>query len=127
MDHAIQMALQELAQAHEGLIIRQNEIYDPMFKGMNKTERAQFKMHSNIILHFQVLVADVQTAIVVMITESTEAYKELSLALSEQIQCSGTACRTHFTLPYYRECAQETLVLQLYLQWQELAALLLKS
>src|ERR1700687_3765102 len=56
----IQTALPEFAQAYEGLIIRQNEIYDAMSLGVEKMERAQFANHSDIVIQSQVFAANVQ-------------------------------------------------------------------
>jgi hypothetical protein len=51
----IQTALPVLALAYEGLITKQNEIYDTVYLGVEKMERAQFEKHSNIIIQFQSL------------------------------------------------------------------------
>jgi hypothetical protein len=80
-----------LAQAYEGLIIRQNEIYDAICLGVEKMERAQFSKHSDIVIQSQVFAANVQAAFAVMKAPSTESYEELRFALSEQIQHSGNA------------------------------------
>jgi hypothetical protein len=85
----IQTALQGLAKAYEDLIIRKNKIYDAFHLEVEKMERAQFKKHSDIVIQSQVFAANVQAAFVVMKAQSTEAYKELWSALSEQIQHSG--------------------------------------
>jgi hypothetical protein len=45
-----QTALPGLAKAYEGLIIRQNEIYNAVHLGVEKMERAQFEMHSDIAI-----------------------------------------------------------------------------
>ena len=82
----IQTALPGLAKAYEGLIIRQNEIYDAVHLGVEKMERAQFEKHSDIVIQSQVFAANVQAASVVIKAQSTEAYKKLQSALSEQIQ-----------------------------------------
>ena len=51
----IQTALPELALAYEGLITKQNEIYDAVCLGVEKIERAQFEKHSDIIIQSQSL------------------------------------------------------------------------
>jgi hypothetical protein len=45
----IRTALPELAQAEEGLITRQNEIFDRIYLGVEMMERAQFEKHSDIV------------------------------------------------------------------------------
>jgi hypothetical protein len=51
----IQTALPELALAYKGLITKQNEIYNGVYPGVEKMERAQFEKHSNIIIQSQSL------------------------------------------------------------------------
>jgi hypothetical protein len=51
----IQMALPELALAYEGLITKQNEIYDAVYLGVEMMERAQFEKQSDIIIQCQSL------------------------------------------------------------------------
>ena len=46
-------------------------------------ERAQFEMHSDLVIQSQVFAANVQAAFVLMKAQSTEAYEELRSALSE--------------------------------------------
>jgi hypothetical protein len=123
----IQTALPELAQAYEGLINRQNEIYDAVCQGVEKMERAQFEKHSDIVIQSQVFAANVQAAFVVMKAQSTEDYEELRSALGEQIQRSGKAWGTLSTLLDNRERAQERLALQVHTQSQELAVIQLKA
>ncbi|KAF8541860.1 hypothetical protein BDD12DRAFT_877685 [Trichophaea hybrida] len=123
----IRSALPELAQAYEGLINRQNEIYDPICQGVEKMERAQFAKHSDIVVQSQVFAANIQAAFAVMKAQSTEAYEELRLALSEQIQRSGKAWNTLSTLLDNRERSQERLALQVHLQSQELATIQFKA
>jgi hypothetical protein len=65
-----------LAKAYEGLIIRQNEIYDAVHLGVEKMARAQFEKHSDIVIQSQVFAANVQAAFVVMKVQSTKAYEE---------------------------------------------------
>jgi hypothetical protein len=66
-----------LAEAYEGLIIRQNEIYDAVYLGVEKMEWAPFGKHSDIVIQFPVFAVNVQAAFVVMKAQSTIAYKEL--------------------------------------------------
>ena len=73
----IQMALPDLAIAYEGLIGRQNEIYDAICQGVEKIERAQFGKYSNIVIQSQVFVANIQATLVLMKIQSTEAYEKL--------------------------------------------------
>ena len=46
----IQTAIPGLAKAYEGLIIRQNEIYNSVYLGVEQMERAQFEKHSDIVI-----------------------------------------------------------------------------
>jgi hypothetical protein len=47
---------------YEGLIMRQNEIYEAVYLGVEKIQRAQFEKHSNFVIQSQVFVANVQVA-----------------------------------------------------------------
>ena len=99
----IQTALPGLAKAYESLIIRQNEIYDAICQGVEQMERAQLEKHSDIVIQSQVFAANVQAAFVVMKAQSTEDYEELRPALGEQIERSGKAWGTLWTLLDNRE------------------------
>jgi hypothetical protein len=116
-----------LAKAYEGLIIRQNEISDAIYLGVETMERAQFEKHSDIVIQSQVFAANVQAALVVMKAQSTEAYNELQSALCEQFQRSEKAWGTHPTLLDTRERAQEDLAHQVHTQCQELGDLRIKA
>jgi hypothetical protein len=59
-------ALPELAEACEGLSTQHNEIYDAIYLGVEKMERAQFEKNSDMVIQSQVFVANVQTAFAVM-------------------------------------------------------------
>jgi hypothetical protein len=87
-------ALPELAQAYDGLITRQNEIYDAIHLGVEKMERAHFEKNSDIVIQSQVFAAHIQTAFAFMKAQSTEAYKVLRKGLSEQILRSRQARNT---------------------------------
>ena len=84
-EFGIQTALPELAKAFKGLITWQNEIYKAICLWVEKILRVQFKKHSNIIIPFQVFMANVQTAFTVMKVQSMEEYEGLWKGLSEQI------------------------------------------
>jgi hypothetical protein len=123
----IRTALPELAQAYEGLITRQNEIYDAIYLGVEKMERAQFEKNSDIVIQSQVFAANVQTAFAVMRAQSTEAYEDLRKGLSEQILRSRKAWNTLSDLLDKREQSQQRLALQVHHQSQELATIQVKA
>jgi hypothetical protein len=117
----IQMALPGLAEACEGNIARQNEIYNAVHLGEEKIDRSPSKNHSDIVIQSQVFTANAQAAFVLMKVQSTKAYQELRSALSNQMQRSGKAWGNHPTLLDNRKRAQEHLALQVQTQSQERA------
>jgi hypothetical protein len=90
----IRTTLPEVAQAYEGLITWQNEIYEAIHLGVEKMERAQFEKNSDIVIQSQVFVANIQTAFAVMRAQSTEAYEDLRKGLSKHILRSCQAWNT---------------------------------
>jgi hypothetical protein len=112
----IQTALPELPKAYKSLIIRQNEIYNAICQRVEKMGRVQLEKHSDIVLQFQVVAADIQAAFVVMKAQAVEDYEELRLASGDQIQPPGKRCGTLSTLHDNRERAQERPALQVHIQ-----------
>jgi hypothetical protein len=70
----IQMVLPELAQCYEGLIIRQNEIYNIICLGIEMMQWAQYKRYCDIVIQSEIFAANVQEAVAAMTAQSTKAY-----------------------------------------------------
>lgn len=55
----IRMALLELTNPYEGLVLKQNEIYDDIWHRVDKMKWTQFKKHSDMVIQSQVLAGTV--------------------------------------------------------------------